>query len=129
METGMALVTLDETITISLSVTDRKASAMWYSEKLGFEILYDVDEIGWCEMSTNAKGVSLGLGEQAEASPGNSVPVFGTHDIVTARSALESAGVRFDGETMKIDGMVMLATFYDPDENALMLAQDLTRYP
>ena len=125
----MALVQLDETITLSLSVTDRKASAAWYAEKMGFEVLYDVDEIGWCEMSTNAKGVSLGLGEQAEAAPGNSVPVFGTPDIETSRRALEAAGVKFDGETMVIDGMVKLGTFYDPDNNALMLAQDLTRYP
>ena len=125
----MALVTLDETITLALSVSDRHASAAWYSEKLGFEVLYHADEVGWSEMTTNAAGVTLGLGEQAEASPGNTVPVFGTPNIETARKALEEAGVRFDGETMVVEGMVKTATFYDPDNNALMLAQDLTKNP
>ena len=33
---------------------------------------------------------------------------------------------KFDGDTDVIEGMVKTATFYDPDGNALMLAQDLT---
>ncbi len=125
----MALVTLDETITLALSVSDRHASAAWYGDKLGFELLYHADEVGWSELTTNTKGVTLGLGEQTEASPGNTVPVFGTPDIGSARKALEDAGVRFDGETMTVEGMVKTATFYDPDDNALMLAQDLTKNP
>ena len=43
----------------------------------------------------------------------------------SARSALEAAGVKFDGPTQEIPEMVKLATFYDPDNNAFMLAQDL----
>ena len=41
--------------------------------------------------------------------------------------ALEAEEVRFDGPTETIEGMVSTATFYDPDGNALMLAQDLTK--
>ena len=125
----MALVQLDETITLALSVKDRRASAAWYHEKLGFEERFHIDEAGWTELSTNVPGVTLGLGEQTESTPGNAVPVFGTPNLDKARAALEGAGVRFDGATEVIDGMVKLATFYDPDNNALMLAQDLTRYP
>jgi len=40
---------------------------------------------------------------------------------------MEAAGIRFDGPTETIEGMVSTATFYDPDGNALMLAQDLTQ--
>ena len=40
--------------------------------------------------------------------------------------ALEAAGVQFDGPTDTVEGMVSTATFYDPDKNAMMLAQDLT---
>jgi len=122
----VALVSLQNTITIAISVRDRHASASWYGEKLGFDVLYHADEAGWSELKTMTDGVTLGLGEQAEPSPGNSVPVFGVADIATARSALEGAGVAFDGETDVIEGMVATATFYDPDGNALMLAQDLT---
>ena len=122
----MPIVSLDNTITLALSVRDRHASARWYGEMLGFELLHHIDEAGWSELATKTAGVTLGLGEQAEPAPGNTVPVFGIPDIETARSALEAAGVRFDGETEVIEGMVATATFYDPDGNALMLAQDLS---
>lgn len=122
----MPLVSLDNTITLAMSVRDRHASADWYRANLGFELIHHIDEAGWTEMRTMTEGVTLGLGEQAEPSPGNTVPVFGVADIATARRALEDAGVKFDGDTETIEGMVSTATFYDPDGNALMLAQDLT---
>lgn len=122
----MPLVQLENTITLALSVRDRHASAAWYAEKLGFEAIYHADEAGWSELATLTEGVTIGLGEQAEPTPGNSVPVFGVADIAAARGALEGAGVTFDGPTDTVEGMVSTATFYDPDGNALMLAQDLT---
>lgn len=122
----MAVVTLMETITLALSVRDRHASADWYADMLGFELIQHFDEAGWSEMRTKTESVTLGLGEQTEPTPGNMVPVFGVHDIKSARRALEAAGVRFDGDTEVVEGMVSTATFYDPDGNALMLAQDLT---
>ena len=122
----MSLITVEETITIALSVKDRHASAKWYGEMLGFEVMYHADEAGWSELLTRTKGVTLGLGEHTEPAPGNCVPVFGISDIDTARQKLEQAEVKFDGETIVVEGMVKTATFYDPDGNALMLAEDLT---
>lgn len=122
----MSVVSLDNTITLALSVRDRHASAEWYEKHLGFQPLYHSDEAGWSEMQTNTEGVTLGLGEQSEPTPGNTVPVFGVADIAVARAALERVDVKFDGETETIEGMVSTATFYDPDGNALMLAQDLS---
>jgi len=122
----MSVVTLDNTITLALSVSDRHQSADWYEKMLGFELLYHLDEAGWSEVKTKTEGVTLGLGEQLKPNPGNSVPVFGTADIKAARDALEQEGVKFDGETETIEGMVSTATFFDPDGNALMLAQDLS---
>ena len=122
----MSLVTLDETITIALSVKDRHASAEWYGTMLGFETIYHADDAGWSELQTKTNGVTLGLGEHTEPAPGNCVPVFGVADLDAARQKLEQAKVKFDGETEVIEGMVKTATFYDPDGNALMLAEDLT---
>ncbi|PSL20713.1 VOC family protein [Shimia abyssi] len=122
----MSVVSLENTITLAISVKDRHASANWYSEMLGFEVLHHFDEAGWSEMLTKTAGVTLGLGEQVEPTPGNSVPVFGIGDIATARRDLEAAGVKFDGETETVEGMVSTATFFDPDGNAMMLAQDLS---
>jgi predicted enzyme related to lactoylglutathione lyase len=122
----MPLVDLENTITLALSVSDRHASAAWYAQTLGFELLYHADEAGWSELSTLTPGVTIGLGEQAAPTPGNSVPVFGIQDLDAARAKMESAGIKFDGETVTEEGMVKIATFFDPDGNALMLAQDLT---
>lgn len=122
----MSVISLENTITIALSVRDRHTSAAWYEKMLGFQVLYHSDEAGWSELSTMTEGVTLGLGEQAEPTPGNSVPVFGIKDINSARASLEKSGVKFDGETIVVEGMVKTASFYDPDGNALMLAEDLT---
>ena len=123
----MSLVTLDQTITIALSVKDRHASAAWYQETLGFETIYHADEAGWSELQTNTPGVTIGMGEHTEPAPGNCVPVFGTADLDSARAAMEQAAIKFDGETDVVEGMVKTATFYDPDGNAMMLAQDLSQ--
>ncbi|MEP3848213.1 MAG: VOC family protein [Paracoccaceae bacterium] len=122
----MPVATLDSTITFAISVRDRHASAQWYKKMLGFELIYHADDAGWSELATHTNGVTLGLGEQTDPSPGNSVPVFGTPDIAKSRSSLEEEGVQFDGETLVIEGMVKTASFYDLDGNALMLAEDLT---
>lgn len=122
----MPKVSLLNTITFAISVRDRHSSARWYNDMLGFELLHHLDEAGWSEMKTKTDSVTLGLGEHAEPAPGNAVPVFGVADIAMSRKALETAGVRFDGETEVVEGMVSTATFYDPDGNAMMLAQDLT---
>jgi len=122
----MSLISLENTITIALSVEDRHVSAEWYENMLGFSLLYHADEAGWSEVQTMTDGVTLGFGEHTKPVPGNCVPVFGIADIDSARAKLEQAGVKFDGETDVVEGMVKTATFYDPDGNALMLAEDLT---
>lgn len=122
----MSLISPEKTITIALSVKDRHASAAWYARMLGFDVIYHADEAGWSEIQTNTNGVTIGMGEHTEPAPGNCVPVFGIADLDAARQKLEAAEVRFDGETDVVEGMVKTATFYDPDGNALMLAEDLT---
>ncbi|HED54181.1 MAG TPA: VOC family protein [Phycisphaerales bacterium] len=113
-------------VTIAIRVSDIERSIGWYQDTLGMELLYRVDEIGWCELATKTKDVQIGLSqvEDARGSAG-CVPTFGVVDIDRARAFLESKEVRFDGPTQTIEGMVMLATFYDPDGNPFMLAQSL----
>ncbi|MBX2835670.1 MAG: VOC family protein [Gammaproteobacteria bacterium] len=122
----MATVKLKNELTLALSVKNRAQSADWYTKHLGFEVSMAIDEAGWTEMTTHMPGVILGLGDTDEVNPGNCVPVFGVDNVASAREALESESIQFDGDTMTIEGMVSLATFYDPDGNAIMLAEDLT---
>ncbi|PRY91833.1 hypothetical protein CLV74_103422 [Donghicola tyrosinivorans] len=94
----MSLVSLNQNITIALSVKDRHASADWYKTMLGFEVLYHADEAGWSELQTNTPGVTLGLGEHTKPAPGNCVPVFGLTDLDTARQKLSRPASNLTGK-------------------------------
>lgn len=115
----------DGSITLAFGVRDRKASAVWYAEQLGCELLYDEPRIGWCEMSTPITGLTIGFSDVSDPAPGGPVPTFGIRDLDVARARLEASGVRFDGAVIEHEGLVRLSTFYDPDGHALMLAQNL----
>ena len=114
-------------LTLSMQTRDRVKAWQWYEDVLGFQFLYEVEDIGWCELATECSKVNIGLSEVEEPKVGaGPVPTFGVSDIDDARSQLEAKGVRFDGDTLVIPGMVKLATFFDLDGNALMLFQDLS---
>ena len=114
--------TYDKQLVISVNVSDFERSVAWYRDVLGFEVLYKLDQYGWGEVTTPWAGVTIGISQTEEQRAGGTVPTFGVTDIDEARRHLESLDVRFDGETYAIEGMVKLATFYDPDGNAFMLA-------
>jgi CreA protein len=116
----------DQNMVISIGVSDLDRAIEWYKDVLGLELVYKLDKYGWCEMATATKHVTIGLGQNEDLKTGGATPTFGVLDIDAARKHLESKDVRFDGETYEIEGMVKLATFYDPDGNSYMLAQSLT---
>ena len=116
-----------ETMVISVNVSNFDSAVEWYREALGFEVVYRLDEYGWGEVQTPLQGITIGLGQTEELKHGGTVPTFTVKDIDAARAHLESVGARFDGDTYQIQDMVKLATFYDPDGNAWMLAEQLNR--
>ena len=116
----------DGGLTCSMGVTDMDRSIAWYRDVLGFSLLYRLEEIAWCELSTGVERVNLGLGERETAGgAGGATLTFGVGDIEAAKAVLDSHGVRQDGPIRDIPGMVRLLTFFDPDDNALMFYQDL----
>jgi predicted enzyme related to lactoylglutathione lyase len=118
----------DGGLTCAMSVRDIAASMQWYQKVLGFTLLYHLEDMGWCELATETKGVNVGLSQVEEPEvKGGATLTFGVKDIDAARRILEEQRVRFDGETQTIPDMVKLATFYDPDGNKLMLYQDLQK--
>lgn len=122
----MSTISPDKNITIAFSVSNRKVTAAWYEEHLGFKEVFSVDEAGWTEVATNTPGVTIGLGDAEEVKASNTTPVFGVASCDEARVALEQAGITFDGDTMEVPEMVKLATFFDPDGHPLMIAEDLS---
>lgn len=123
----MAALAFKPELTLSVLVTDFGAARLWYAEKLGFQELYAVEEVGWAELQTPLGGATIGVNRVEGAHPGaGSVTItFGVQDIDVTRAELERRGVEFDGPTDELPGMVKLARFHDPDGNALMLAQTL----
>jgi CreA protein len=113
----------DRHLVISVAVSDFDAAMTWYANVLGFEEEYRLDDYGWGELRTPYPGVYVGLGQSEEVKHGGPTPTFGVKDIAAARAHLEAHDVRFDGDTYDVGGMVKLATFYDPDGNAWMLAE------
>lgn len=121
----MALAYVPE-MTASLGVTNLDAAIAWYQEVLGFTLLYRTDEIGWCEMSTHIPGVNVGLSQVIEVPHGGGATnVWTVVDIEAGKAQLDRHGVRQDGDIQTVPGLVRLLTFYDPDGNAMMLAQSL----
>ncbi len=112
-------------LTISMPASDLDRSIAWYEAVLGFSLLYRLDDMGWCEMTTAVPDVNVGLSVVEAPSPGAVTPTFGVRDIAAAKSALEAADVRIDGDILTIEGMVSLLTFFDADDNPLMFSQDL----
>jgi catechol 2,3-dioxygenase-like lactoylglutathione lyase family enzyme len=120
----------DGGLALALGVRDRKESARWYQEVLGFTLLFDSDEMAWCELATEVSRVTIGFSDvETPQVGGGATPTFGVRDLDAARAQLEARGVRFDGPSVSYEGMVKLATFYDPDGHTLMLYQDLQPQP
>lgn len=118
----------DGGLTAAYQCKDLPATVQWYREKLGFDHLYTLDEMAWCEMKSPVPGVNVGFSQvESPKVEGGPTLTWGVRDIDAARRTLENQGVRFDGETRVIPEMVKLAGFYDPDGNHLMLYQDLKK--
>lgn len=118
----------DGGLTCAISVTSLDRSVPWYTDVLGMTLLYRVDEMAWCELSTGVDKVNVGLSQVEEAGgKGGATLTFGVVDLDAAKAELDRHGVRQDGPIQDVPDMVRLLTFYDPDDNALMLYQDLSQ--
>ncbi len=118
----------DGGLTAGVNVSDIQESMKWYQEVLEFELLYYMEELGWCELKSPVAKVNVGLSQVEKMPPpgGNAVLTWGVKDIEAARAELRKKDVKFDGDIRIISGMVKLATFYDIDGNCFMLYQDLS---
>lgn len=116
----------DGGLTCSIGVADLDRGIAWYRDVLGFELLYRLEEIAWCELSTAVARVNIGLGQREDSGgKGGATLTFGVADIEAAKAELDRHGVRQDGPIRDIPDMVRLLTFFDPDDNALMFYQEV----
>ncbi len=115
------MITVERTDFISVPVTDLERSIAFYRETLGLE---QVGHGGWPEFQLGAN-VSLYLLDptnigQEFRGPHTAPIAVRVPDVDGARTALETKGVAFHGETFDT-GVCHMAHFTDPDGNVLML--------
>jgi len=119
-------VPYDRGLTCAIGVTDIMRSIAWYRDVLGCRLLYHLEGMAWCELSSPVGKVNIGLSLVDEVgSKGGATLIFGVSDILAAKHALVTHGVKVDGDVQDMQGFVRLLNFYDPDGNPLMFAQML----
>ena len=107
-------------------VKDLAKAKRWYAEVLGFEVVFDLAEQGWCELATPAKDAKLGLASDDTAAGSNQAYcAFGVADMAAAKAALVKHGVELEGDVVELPGLVKLLYFRDPEHNRLMFFQSL----
>lgn len=112
-------------VTISVNVTNIDRAIDWYREAFGFELIYKLDDWGWCELQTPIEGVHVGLGQTSDKIEAGAAPYFTVKDIQAAKAHVESVGATPQGDVNVIEGMVKLAAFKDPDGNPFGLAEQI----
>jgi predicted enzyme related to lactoylglutathione lyase len=113
--------------TVWYNVKSIERTLAFYTEKLGFEVLFHNPEWGMAMVKTNTEGCVIGFSEAETVEPATSSTVFDVENIDDAVSKLKRLDVSFSGEIEVIDDFVKLATFADPDGHSLMLSEQLTQ--
>ncbi len=123
---GSDRIGFDGGLTCVIAVSDLSTAKRWYQDVLGFELLFELPDQQFCELASPVDRVTVGLSQVSDFKSGSGTTLtFGVQDIEVARALLEHRGVRFDGPTEEIPGIVKLASLFDPDNNRLMLYETL----
>jgi predicted enzyme related to lactoylglutathione lyase len=106
------------------SVNDFEGAKRFYGDVLGLKKTFEAPQ--WAEFA-GAEGeetIGIAVNPHAGKEPGATI-VLHVDNIERERKRLETSGVKFEGKTEEIPGIVRLATFRDPSGNRLQLAQPL----
>jgi predicted enzyme related to lactoylglutathione lyase len=105
-------------------VDDLEKAKKFYGGVLGLKKTFEMS--GWAEFSHAEGGTSIGLNQRRpDDTERGATVVLRVDDLTAAQRELESRGVRFEGDTLEIPGVVKIATFRDPFGNRLQLMQNL----
>jgi predicted enzyme related to lactoylglutathione lyase len=117
-----------ETMLSWVNVPDHSKARQFYGEVLGLKQVFEMD--GWAEFSHAQGAATVGVAaprpgvNPAETKPGATI-VFKVDNLDRACGELRKRGVQFEGEIYEVPGVVRIATFRDPFDNPLQLAQPL----
>lgn len=68
-----ALLGFKPEVTCAIEVSDFARAKRWYQDVMGFQQIYSIDDIGWCEMTTRVPGVSVGVSQVEATHPAGGV--------------------------------------------------------
>lgn len=120
-------IAFDGSVMPAFHVKSVSAAKAWYAEVLGCEVVYELAEMGWCEVSTPSKSALLGLSENpGTKASGDAFFGMGVKDMAAAKKHLVAKKVTLDGDVIEIPNVVKLLYFQDPDGNKLMFYQPAT---
>jgi catechol 2,3-dioxygenase-like lactoylglutathione lyase family enzyme len=106
---------------IAVVVKDAKASAAWWKDKLGFEIVSD--EGHWVTVKPPGPcDVVLHLCANGEKESGNTGIGFTVEDVAKEAAALQKKGVKFTKPVEKA-AWGTYAMFADPDGNEFWISE------
>ena len=117
----MSAAAIEHTDFVSLPVTDMERSTAWYRDTLGLE---QTGDGGFPEFRLGDNAFLYLLSMEAIGSqftaPHTAAMALRVADVAAARAELESRGVEFLGDDID-SGVCNMASFRDPDGNALMI--------
>ena len=108
-------------------VSDVEAARVFYTEQLGFELVYFDEQDRWLRLVRNGVEIAVAEGEfEGEAAPGEEdvVATVDVEDIKAEAERLRAAGVNV-GVVIEIPGAIRLLDVFDPDGNRIQLMQEL----
>ncbi|MHA2247788.1 MAG: VOC family protein [Candidatus Hodarchaeales archaeon] len=106
----------NDSIYFQYNVKDFDRAKKFYTEILGFEIIYDGgSEVGWCELALPVKGAKLGLNlkREGEITLGSGTLTFDVTDLDATKSYLESNNVK----TTDITDMPDMVSYFDINDS------------
>lgn len=108
------------------NVSDCKKTIEFYTEKLGFKLIYFDENKRDAMVTTNSKDCSIGFAEAQPITVTSTCIAFEVEDINHAVQALQQKGIEFKDGIIEVPGAVKLAGFRDPDGYKLLLSEKMS---
>ena len=108
---------------INLFVSDLGQAVRFYSQTLGFELLFEDAEFGYASFQTGPVRLAVAATDDAALIGRHTGIGFAVDDLIAAHKTLADKGVEFSMPPEKQPWGGFMAMFLDPDGNSFYLDQ------
>ena len=102
-------------------VADLEAACAFYTDSLGFELVYTDDDGRWARLSKH--GLELSISEERAGDP-DVVFTMDVDDVRAEAKRLRAAGIEVS-TVVEIPSVVRIVDVFDPDGNRIQLSEDV----